>query len=237
MKKIILCLFFCFLLIHPAHHCMAQEKDSKVKFYQPDSPSKYLLGSTGLLFSAAVVSVGFLALMPESFTGWSDDDISNFGKNYIKKVNLGPAIDSDEWYLNYLAHPYVGAIYYMQPRSAGFSWAESAFFAFLMSTFFWEFGIEAMAEIPSWQDLIITPAIGSIIGEGFYRASRYIKSNNDRLFNSRFLGKTALFLMDPIGFFMKDLGVARAMGVKDQNVATTLLPQKGGLVASLRITW
>ncbi|WP_104697076.1 MULTISPECIES: DUF3943 domain-containing protein [unclassified Helicobacter] len=227
------CIFFFF-----ANTLVAtEEKLSPPTYFKPDSKYKYLLGSTGILLATAGIAFGGLLLLPESITNWSDEDIANLGKNYLKKVNQGPVIDPDDLWLNIIAHPYAGAIYYMQPRTAGFSWAESALYAFLFSTFFWEFGLESIAEIPSWQDLIITPAIGSIIGEGFFRLSCYIQNNNGRLFNSRVLGAISLFVIDPMGFIMRDLGMAKLMGIKNEHVSTIFIPQQQGFVATLRITW
>ena len=233
MKRTLLC--FCLLLLL-AKNTAAQENPSETKFYQPDSPGKYLLGGIGVLFGTSALIFGALTLLPESITGWSDEDIVNVGKNYLRKVSMGPIVDSDLFYINFLGHPYSGAIYYMQPRSAGYSWAESALFAFGLSAL-WEFGIEALAEIPSWQDLIITPALGSLLGEAFYRFSRYIQNNDSRIFGSQFVGKTLLFFMDPIGFIMRNGGITRAIGLQNKNVSSMLLPQKGGLVASLKINW
>ncbi|MFZ2890098.1 DUF3943 domain-containing protein, partial [Sulfuricurvum sp.] len=51
-------------------------------------------------------------------------------------------------------------------RNDGLSIGESAAFSTLMSTFFWEYGYEAFAEVPSIQDLIFTPLVGSLFGEG-----------------------------------------------------------------------
>lgn len=215
----------------------AQNKTPNATFFQPDLKYKYLLGSTGILLSTAVIAFGTLLILPESISKWSDEDIANLGTNYVKKVSKGPVVDSDMLWINLIAHPYAGAIYYMQPRTAGFSWTESALFSFFFSTFFWEYGLEAFAEIPSWQDLIMTPAVGSILGEGFFRASRYIQNNDGKLWKSKILGTICLLLMDPIGFVMRDFGVAKAMGIKNKNVATLFIPQQQGFFTSLRITW
>ena len=59
-------------------------------------------------------------------------------------------------------------------------------------------GIEALAERPSIQDLIVTPVFGSILGEGFYLAKRSILDNNGELWGSTAMGTTALFIMDPM---------------------------------------
>lgn len=104
-------------------------------YFKPNLKYRYLLGSTGV-FATAGVALGGLFLLPESITNWSDEDITNVGKNYLKKINQGPVIDSDALWLNLIAHPYADAVYYMQPRTAGFSWAESTLYTFFFFTFF-----------------------------------------------------------------------------------------------------
>lgn len=182
-------------------------------YYKPDSRSTYLNTTIGLLGGGIIVSIIGLYIMPESVTNW---DRSRFGFSaWLQDVQIGPVIDSDNFMLNGVAHPYFGAVYYMQPRVAGYSWAESALFAFVTSSIFWEYGIEAFVEIPSWQDLIYTPAMGSIFGEIFYQSTKYIQSNDNRLFGSRILGLIVVGLMDPLGVIMRDFGLAKAMGVND----------------------
>jgi hypothetical protein len=99
--------------------------------------------------------------------------------------------------MNYIIHPWAGGVYYMTARGSGYKRWESFTYSVLMSTFFWEYGVESFAEIPSIQDLIITPVIGSIIGEGFFIAKGKIIQNERRILNSKFLGNTTLFIMDP----------------------------------------
>ncbi|PAF44052.1 ubiquitin--protein ligase [Helicobacter sp. 11S02596-1] len=184
-------------------------------YYVPDSKGKYLGTSAGLLGMGLLVGITGLYLMPESVTNW---DRERFGfRSWLQDVKIAPAVDDDNFWLNGVAHPYFGAVYYMQPRMAGYSWAESVLFSFVTSAFFWEYGIEAFVEIPSWQDLIYTPAMGSIFGEIFYQLTRYIQSNHGQLFGSRFLGYTLIALMDPIGFVIRDLGLGKLFGVKNKN--------------------
>ncbi|WP_304210475.1 DUF3943 domain-containing protein [Helicobacter canis] len=203
--------------------------DSTPTYYKPDPPSTYLNTTIGLLGGGIVVSIIGLYIMPESVTNW---DRSRFGfKAWLQDVQIGPVIDSDNFWLNGVAHPYFGAVYYMQPRVAGYSWAESALFSFITSSIFWEYGIEAFVEIPSWQDLIYTPAIGSIFGEIFYQSTKYIQSNGNRLFGSKILGLIVVGLMDPIGVIMRDLGLARYMGVRDvREIASYASPTSVGFV-------
>ena len=158
---------------------------------------KVLVRNTFMLVGAGVATMGILYLMPSSVTNWEDDGKSP-GKKWWDNVTHGPVWDKDDLWLNYVAHPYVGAIYYMGARSAGANAMESFLYSFMLSTFFWECGIESFAEIPSIQDLIVTPVAGALVGEGFYIAKRNIIENDYQLWNSKFLGKSALLLMDPI---------------------------------------
>lgn len=185
-------------------------------YYQPSNKYTYLALSSGIILGGTLVGAGVLYLMPESYTNWKKDEIVNLGSNWKAKVSRAPVVDGDDWFLNWITHPYWGAVYYMQPRMAGFSWAESAFYSILTSAFFWEYGIEAFAETPSWQDLVITPAIGSIFGELFYRATIHIQSNQNTLLGSRLLAKGALIFMDPVGYILQNSGMARFFGVENK---------------------
>ena len=70
-------------------------------------------------------------------------------------------------------------------------------------------------ERPSYQDLVVTPVIGSLIGEGFYRLKRLIVENDYYLLNSRLLGHIAAFILDPLNEFIGLLspeGSCRSLG-------------------------
>ena len=53
-------------------------------------------------------------------------------------------------------------------------------------------------ERPSYQDMIITPVVGSMIGELFYRAKRHIVEHDYTLNGSPVLGNIVVFLIDPV---------------------------------------
>lgn len=153
--------------------------------------------NTLTMFGAGAATMGFLYMMPSGFTNWEDDNKSPFRK-WWDNVSREPVWDKDDIFLNYVTHPYAGAIYFMGARSSGANFWTSAAYSFALSTFFWEYGIEAFAERPSIQDLIVTPVAGSVLGEWFYRVKRDILENDGQLWGSAVWGKTALFLMDPI---------------------------------------
>jgi len=164
--------------------------------------------NTGMYFGATVIAFGVLYAMPESVTNWDKQDMKENGifNKWKQNVKAGPVWDDDDWVLNYITHPYSGGVYYMTARSSGFNIFESFLYSAFMSTFFWEYGIEAFAEIPSIQDLIVTPVIGSVIGEGFFYAKKSIVRHDRRVLKSRFLGYTSLFLMDPFNTLLDSFG-------------------------------
>jgi len=173
--------------VYDRPYSLTENKVDKTILYQ----------NTGALVGAGVAVMGILYLMPSSFTNWEDNDKSPAQK-WWHNVSRGPVWDKDDLYLNYVAHPYVGAIYYMGARSAGANAGYSFLYSFALSTFFWECGIEAFAERPSIQDLVFTPTLGALVGEGFYLAKRSIYDNDNKLLGSEALGKTVVFLMDPM---------------------------------------
>ncbi len=164
--------------------------------------------NTSIYFGVAVL--GFVALwsMPESVTKWDKEQMRKKGVlwKWNQNVKIGPVWDKDNWVLNWIAHPYCGGIYYMTARSSGFTILESFGYSALMSTFFWEYGVESFAEIPSKQDLIITPVLGSLLGEGFYYAKKSILKHDKKVLKSKILGLTTLFLIDPFNTVLDGFG-------------------------------
>jgi len=160
-----------------------------------------LVGDTLYLQAVMLSSIGILALMPESVTNWSEAKLKDksLWSRWKENVSSGPVWDQDDWVINYIGHPVSGAWYYTMARNDGFSQGESAFFSFLMSTFFWEYGYEAFAEVPSTQDLIITPLIGSFLGEGMMVLQNKLDERQGILFGSKTLGNISYFLIDPLG--------------------------------------
>lgn len=161
---------------------------------------KNLWVNTGVLFGAGFVTLGVLELLPESATAWNKAEIHKkpFFDRWWSNVKKGPVWDHDNVVFNYILHPYGGAAYYMSARSQGCNMFQSFLYGLAISTVFWEYGIEAFMEVPSIQDLFITPIGGLLVGETFYRIKRYIVENDYHLFGSPVLGKAAAILVDPV---------------------------------------
>ena len=161
-----------------------------------------------MFLGTSIVAFAALWIMPESVTNWDKEQIKEKGIlwKWRENVKAGPVWDKDNWVLNWVTHPYFGGVYYMTARSNGFTVLESFGYSTIMSTFFWEYGIEAFAEIPSTQDLIITPIIGSLIGEGFFCAKKSILKHDKKILKSKTLGLTTLFFIDPFNTILDGFG-------------------------------
>lgn len=175
--------------------------------YRDDNPTQgsHLLKQTGYSLIAGMGVMVYLWNQPTSFTNWDKRDKSNFQERYFKNVTTKPRFDDDDPVTNYVGHPYAGATYYVMARQNAFSWYESFGYSVLMSTFFWEYGLEAYAEVPSTQDLVITPVLGSIFGEGMHQLKQSIKKNDNQVLGSPALGRVSMWLLDPLGHVTRAL--------------------------------
>lgn len=171
---------------------------------------KRLAVNSGVLVAGGAATLVILELLPEESTAWSRSQQKKYSmwERYRMHFKAGPVWDGDKFIFNWVLHPYGGAAYYMSARSCGFNVWGSFLYSFCVSTFFWEYGVECFMEVPSMQDLVITPIVGSLFGEGFYLAKRSILRNNYRLLGSKVLGYAVAFLLDPVnevvGYFRGD---------------------------------
>ena len=157
--------------------------------------------NTAVLSGAFIGTLFVLELLPEDATAWNRASISQtpmFKRWYRNIFVLNPEWDHDKFIFNYVLHPYAGAAYFMAARSCGFSFWGSMLYSAAISTIGWEFGIEAFMERPSYQDLFITPVVGSIFGELMYKGKRAIVDRGYELLGSWFLGRAACFLLDSV---------------------------------------
>lgn len=165
---------------------------------------KRLSYNTATFVGAGIVTLLVLECLPEGATAWDKTEIKNtpFWKRYGNNVAAGPVWDKDNFVFNYILHPYGGAVYYMGARSNGFNMLGSCLYATFVSAVLWEYGIEAFMEIPSIQDLFVTPIAGTIVGEGFYQLKRKIVHDDYRLFGSKAAGVVVAWFIDPLNEFV-----------------------------------
>lgn len=171
----------------------------------PQENQARLWYQTKVTFGLALGVLGVISLLPESVSKWDKSKISPI-KKWWHNVKSGPVWDTDEWYINYIGHPYFGGVYYVIARSSGYNQWNSFVYSLLMSTFLYEYGIEAMCERPSIQDIIVTPLGGWLYGEWAYQKKMQILDNNGEVMGSKSLGSTALLLLDPIGKISQWIG-------------------------------
>lgn len=141
--------------------------------------------------------IGVLYVMPESISQWSTEDKSNYSIDKWKYNTQNPVWDEDKWYINYILHPYWGATYYTRARERGLDRTDSFLTSVLWSTLY-EYGAEAFFEPVSKQDLVITPVVGSLIGEYWFAPLR--ERIRAKPGGPDGWDKTVLVLTDPFGF-------------------------------------
>jgi hypothetical protein len=172
---------YCISLFNPQNG-----EDGKRVWSQTQSVFFYGLGVFGILLA-----------LPEEFTGW-DKSNTNIARQWAENVKQGAVWDRDAWYVNYIGHPYFGGVYYQIARKSGYRQWDSFIYSVLMSTFYWEYGVEAFAEEPSIQDLVVHPVMGWVYGEWAYQTEIKIRRAGGEVAGSKTLGSMALIALDPI---------------------------------------
>jgi hypothetical protein len=128
---------------------------------------RFLKGEV-IIGTCELATMSILILLPKSTTKWPDNYLEDAIDNIGRAFSSPPVWDSDDFFFNYVGHPYAGSVYYNAMRAQGASGFESAVFCTFQSTL-WEYVIEGVAERPSIQDLIVTPVAGTILGELTHR--------------------------------------------------------------------
>ncbi|MDE6283019.1 MAG: DUF3943 domain-containing protein [Muribaculaceae bacterium] len=157
--------------------------------------------NTAVYAGAFVGTLFVLECLPEDATAWNRAELRQapFYKRWFDNIfKKGPEWDHDKFVFNFVLHPYAGAAYFMAARTCGFNFWQSMLYSACISTIGWEFGIEACMERPSYQDLFITPVVGSLMGEGFYRLKRLIVDRNYEILGTPVIGHICAFFLDPV---------------------------------------
>lgn len=142
------------------------------------------------------LAVAIIYLAPESFSGWSEEDKEEYSLSKWWENVKNPIWDEDKWYINYILHPYWGATFYIRARERGFAGKQSFWYAFLLSTLY-EFGAEALFEPVSYQDMVVSPVAGALLGKyAFYPIRKRIRAKEEPL---GWVDKAVLLLTDPLG--------------------------------------
>ncbi|RZU02125.1 DUF3943 domain-containing protein [Rivibacter subsaxonicus] len=139
-----------------------------------------------------VATVAVLYALPAHMTNF-DRDNASFDQWRENVTN--PQWDDDQHVVNYLLHPYWGAAYYVRGRERRLDRMQAFWYGVLLSTLY-EFGAEAMFEPVSYQDLVVTPVAGWLLGEYVFMPLRASLLAQPTLGT---LDRTLLVLTDPLG--------------------------------------
>jgi Domain of unknown function (DUF3943) len=149
---------------------------------------------TAFMIGYQLAVSGVLWVLPEDISGWSEREKNRGFDNWVRNVG-SPDFDKDGWAMNYIAHPYWGATYYIRARERGFGEVLSFAYSALASAAY-EFGVEAYFEKPSIQDLVVTPIAGALVGAFVFEPIRErIKAKPDLAWYDH----VGLVVTDPIG--------------------------------------
>ncbi len=118
--------------------------------------------------------------------------------DWIDNITEWPETDDgDEFFTNFITHPYIGSMYYLYYRERGHSRAKSALGSLLQSTLF-EYTIEGLVETPSLPDLIFTPLLGAPMGIVFEETSNWLSARDN-------VGARSLaYVVNPMKIIIKD---------------------------------
>jgi hypothetical protein len=153
-----------------------------------------LARDTSFLLGYQIAVIGVFYVLPEDVSKWSEEQKEDIGSRWLNHVQH-PELDKDSLFVNYVGHPYFGATYYIRARERGFGEFSSFVYSAFASTLY-EFGVEALFENPSIQDLISTPIGGALIGKFIFEPVRKRIKAKPAL---QWYDHVALTLTDPLG--------------------------------------
>ena len=151
------------------------------------------------------ITIGLLYAAPESVSGWTDEQKENYDLSVWFDNVSHPQLDSDDWYINYVVHPYWGGAYYVRARERGYTDRQAFWYSFLLSCLY-EFGAEALFEEVSIQDFFVTPIVGTWVGRYFVRVRSNIRDRELELGYRSGKDKWVWTLTDPLGALNEQFG-------------------------------
>jgi hypothetical protein len=142
--------------------------------------------------------LGIWALWPEAFSP-ARSDLRTFELAYTRPPELRAdrgllESDGDPWALNTIGHGLFGAEVYGRARRCGHHPLAGLLLAGAASTT-WEYLPEAFHKRPSAIDLLWTPVVGGLLGEGRFQLQRWLEASGDPSGWRR----AALVAIDPLG--------------------------------------
>ena len=172
--------------------------DNRLVLGEIGPDSKGLRRDTLYFIGYQWITIGLLYAAPESVSGWTDEQKEGYDLSIWFDNVTHPQWDSDDWYINYIVHPYWGGTYYVRARERGYDDRQAFWYSFLLSCIY-EFGAEALFEEVSIQDFFVTPIVGTWVGRYFVRVRNDIRTRDlERGYRNR-RDKWVWTLTDPLG--------------------------------------
>ena len=166
------------------------------------------------------ITIGLLYVAPESVSGWTDEQKKGYSMSIWWDNVKNPQLDSDDFYINYILHPYWGASYYVRARERGYNDREATLYSIMLSCIY-EFGAEALFEEVSVQDLFVTPIGGTLVGRYFMKVRDGVRDREAELGYRSRRDKWIWTLTDPLGALNRQMD--RLAG---RNLTVQVLPYR-----------
>jgi hypothetical protein len=133
---------------------------------------------------------GYQMIGAKNINGWTKGSFDNVARGFT----ITPQWDTDNFFMNYVGHPYMGSTFYLIARNRGLG----IFGSWLVSTcgsLLWEYFYESFYEIPSATDLLVTSNVGLVIGELSWQAKQALIRSNE--IERRRWKEILIFAVDP----------------------------------------
>lgn len=178
---------------------MVEENHADLLAFEESGPDRDgLRRDTWFFLGYQWITIGLLYAAPESVSGWTDEQKDNYDLSVWFDNVTHPQLDSDDWYINYVVHPYWGGAYYVRARERGYDDRQAFWYSFLLSCLY-EFGAEALFEEVSIQDFFVTPIVGTWVGRYFVHVRGNIRDRESELGYRSRRDRWVWALTDPLG--------------------------------------
>jgi len=182
------------------------------KFYLPEvrpHSAEEVAGDVGFLYLAHWA--GYFLLF--KILGDAGGSLEKYRENFF--LNNIQWWDNDPFYWNFIGHPYVGSQTYLYYRARGYSKSES-FWGSFAASFLFESTIEVFHEGFSFNDAVITPTLGYLLGNWIEKKSiEMINSDNK-------LQQTVARIINPCLNFTFYEGITFAPVISSKNIGFML---------------
>ncbi len=194
MSSLFKVILFVAILSFSGLQVQGQQKKDSLLFW-PLSTHNFsgrLLYSQAILWPTSIAGHVGLYILKEDFD-WSRAVTLRM---YERSFTSWPRLDKDHWSWNYEVHPIMGSFSYLSFRNRGASVLESIGGTALNSLIY-EYLIAGGTQTPSWNDMVVTPIGGALLGEGIYQLKRFFV--RDRYLT--LVEKVIITVADPFDWF------------------------------------